>query len=237
LTADTGNADLTQILTTTRDIEQPGDRIVAISTHFLDRPYLANTLVGGPDEAERLVVALNGFDCFTLLDVVEALRRSSVAEDFPLQLRRVRYRDGEVSYRGRRHFFSDWVAADNPVITDLTSEVGQGRAVKVMKQLNRKSDGTLWLPGITATSREIVYVPTSAITDQILRSLQAGDYVGIYSDLAGLDVSHTGVIVKTGMSVRLRHASSRTGIERVVDEGLLDYLRGKPGLVVYRVKP
>ena len=234
---DTGSSELAQILTSTRDIEQPGDRIVAISVHFLDRPYLANTLVGGPDEAERLVVALNGFDCFTLLDAIEALRRSTQPEDFPDQLRLVRYRDGVVSYRGRRHFFSDWAAFENSAITDLTSAVGQGHAVKVMKQLNRKSDGTLWLPGIAVTSREIVYIPTSAITDHMLSSLLSGDYVGIYSERAGLDVSHTGLIVKTDGSVWLRHASSRPGSERVVDEVLLDYLQGKPGLVVYRVKP
>jgi hypothetical protein len=34
----------------------------------------------------------------------------------------------------------------------------------------------------------------------------------------------------------LRHASSRRGVDQVVDEELFTYLQGKPGLLVYRVK-
>lgn len=231
------DVELARILASARSINNPGDRIVALSAHFLDRPYAANCLVGGPDEPEQLVIDLSGFDCFTLLDVVEALRRAADVEDFPEQLKHVRYRDGEVTYVLRRHFFSDWPAADDAAIVDVTSAVGQGGAVTVVKQLNRRSDGALWLPGIDVTRRPVTFLPTSAITPQTLLSLQSGDYVGIYSDLDGLDVSHTGLIVKAGKSVRLRHASSRRGVERVVDEPLLDYLQGKPGLVVYRVKP
>jgi hypothetical protein len=67
--------------------------------------------------------------------------------------------------------------------------------------------------------------------------LRSGDYVGIYSEHAGLDVSHTGLIVKKSGQVLLRHASSRSNVKRVLDEDLLDYLRDKPGLVVYRVIP
>jgi hypothetical protein len=45
------------------------------------------------------------------------------------------------------------------------------------------------------------------------------------------------LVVKAGNNVKLRHASSRLGVERIVDEDLLDYLQGKPGFLVYRVKP
>ena len=33
----------------------------------------------------------------------------------------------------------------------------------------------------------------------------------------------------------LRHASSRGGVERIIDEDLVTYLRGTTGLIVYRV--
>ena len=230
------NPELEKILTTARQIDAPGDRIVAISGYFIDTPYAAGTLVGGPQTAEQLVINLAGFDCFTLLDVVEALRRAAELADFPEQLQQVRYRAGKVSYANRRHFFSDWVAGDDAMVADVTAAVGQGRAQVVVKQLNLKNDGTHWLPEISVTRREMTYIPTSKIDMDVLSALQAGDYVGIYSDQAGLDVSHTGLIVKGNDRVMLRHASSRDNLRRVVDVDLLEYLQGKSALVVYRVK-
>jgi len=231
------NAELAEVITSTHQIDDPGDRIVALSSHFIDTPYTANTLIGGPQETEQLVINLSGLDCFTFLDVVEALRRTSDIKDFPIQLKKVRYRDDIVVYEKRRHFFSDWIAGHDAVIKDVTTDVGQGRAQSVAKHLNRKSDGALWLAGIAVTPRDIIFIPTKEIDTLVLSTLQSGDYVGIYSDYAGLDVSHTGLIVKDRGRTMLRHASSRHGVDRVVDEDLLGYLQGKPGLVVYRVKP
>ncbi len=230
------DAELTEVIVSARQIDDQGDRIVALSSHFIDTPYAANTLVGGPQETEQLFINLSGFDCFTLLDVVEALRRATDVEDFTKQLKQVRYHDGKVTYEKRRHFFSDWVADDATVVNDVTAQVGQGSAQSVSKHLNSKSVDAYWLPGIAVTPREILFIPTRKIDLAMLSALQSGDYVGIYSDRAGLDVSHTGLIVKSKGNILLRHASSRSGVERVVDEDLLDYLQGKPGLVVYRVR-
>jgi len=230
-------AELAQTIASARQIEASGDRIVALSSHFIDTPYVADTLIGGPQTAERLVINLAGVDCFTLLDVVEALRRASDPDEFPEQLQQVRYHDGKVAYENRRHFFSDWVAGEAVVIGDVTAAVGQGRARVVAKQLNLKDDGTHWLPGIPVTRREMTYIPVNRIDLDVLSALQAGDYVGIFTDRAGLDVSHVGLIVKGEKDrVMLRHASSLDSARRVVDVDLLEYLQGKPGLVVYRVK-
>ena len=231
------DAELAQVMTPANQSVSPGAQIVKISDHFINTPYAANTLVGGPQEAERLVINLSAFDCFTFLDVVESLRRSAVVEDFPEQLKKLRYRNGTVAYAMRRHFFSDWVTGEATAISDVTAVVGQGRAQTVVKQLNRKSDGTRWLPEIPIISRQIAYIPLSAIDAQMLSLLQNGDYVGVYSELAGLDVSHTGLIVKSKDRVMFRHASSRPGVEQVVDEDLITYLQDTPGLVVYRVDP
>lgn len=230
------HAELSQIIASAKQFDKPGERIVAISSHFLNTPYAADTLVGGPQEIEQLVINLAAFDCFTFLDVVEAMRRASDADDFPLHLRNVRYRNGEVAYTQRRHFFSDWLA-DGSLISDVTAEVGQGLAEMSVKQLNRRSDGKEWLPGIAVSERKILYLPTNRIDAKLLSGLQPGDYVGIFSQQAGLDVSHTGLIVKSKDGAMLRHASSRSGVQRVVDEDLLSYLQGKAGLLVYRAKP
>ena len=231
------NAKLTEIIRLADRFESPGDRIVEISSHFINAPYAAGTLHGGPLEAERLVVELSRFDCFTFLDVVEALRRSPAAKTFSAQLQAVRYRNGQVDYAARRHFFSDWVADRPTLISDVTAEIGQNRALVVVKQLNRKDDGSLWLPELAVKTRNIIYIPTRAIDVKVLSALNPGDYVGIFSEHAGLDVNHTGLIVKTSDGVLLRHASSRPGVERVVDEELMQYIQDKSGLLVYRVKP
>ena len=225
--------ELARLITELRPLP-PGERIVHISHLFLGAPYAANTLRGGPQQAEQLVVNLAEFDCFTLLDTIEALRRAATPADFPEQLKQVRYRGGKVAYASRRHFFSDWVAADSAGMSDVTAAVGQGRARVVAKQLNQKEDGSLWLPGLPVTGRDVTYIPTVKIDRVVLSALQAGDYVGIYAAHQGADVSHTGLIVKTGARVLLRHASSSPGVRRVVDVDLLAYLQGKPGLVVYR---
>jgi hypothetical protein len=62
----------------------------------------------------------------------------------------------------------------------------------------------------------------------------SGDFVGIYTDKEGLDVSHTGIIIKKDGKVFLRHASSKEKNQKVVDENLSEYMKNKPGLVVYR---
>ena len=229
------DALIEKILRESAGSRSPGERITSISRHFLDTPYVANSLVGSPAETEQLVLRLDGFDCFTLLDTVEALRRSDAAGDFPVQMVQVRYRNGEVSYANRRHFFSDWVSDRNSPIRDVTASVSQGRAVYVHKNLNARANEALWLPEIDVVPRTIAYIPASELDETLLAALEPGDYVGIFSQRPGLDVSHTGLIVKAGATVMLRHASSRDAVQRVLDEDLVTYMYGKTGLIVYRV--
>ena len=102
------------------------------------------------------------------------------------------------------------------------------------KELNRKTDGSLWLPGLATVKREISHIPSQKISPQILRAIKTGDYIGIYSDRDGLDVSHTGIAVRKNGGVYLRHASLVH--KKVLDEELATYMKNKPGLLVYRVK-
>ena len=226
---------LAQLISSAQQRGNPGDVIVALSGHFKGSPYAENTLLGGPNVSEAFVLNLSEFDCFTFLDVIESLRRSSNYEDFTDNLKAVRYFDGTVTYEKRRHFFSDWVVGD-ALIEDVTVMVAKGRALAVNKHLNLQDAGSLWLPGIGVTSRQIHYIPTTEVDEEILSALQPGDYIGLYSPLKGLDVSHTGIIVKDRGRALIRHASSRSETGKVIDEDLLQYLQGKPGLIVYRVK-
>lgn len=229
-------ATIVQIISSAQQIDNPGDVIVALSGHFKGSPYAGNTLSGGPNEPEEFVLNLSEFDCFTFLDVVESLRRSSGYEDFADNLKAVRYFDGTVSYKKRKHFFSDWVVGDD-LVEDVTVMIAKERAVSINKRLNRKDDGSLWLAGIDVVSRQVDFIPTLNVDEEVLSVLRPGDYIGIYSHLKGLDVSHTGIIVKEKGKALIRHASSRSETGKVIDEDLFQYLQGKPGLIVYRVKP
>jgi len=215
-------------------IPEPGKRVTFISAAFLETPYLANSLIGTAETAERFVLRLDGVDCFTLLDYVEALRRTSNFDGFQETLRRIRYREGQVNFLNRNHFFSEWGDGDFTQLHNVTDLVGGTGIRRVEKQLNQKADGTLYLPGYPVKKREVVFILPEAVNESLLARLQSGDYVGIYSFEPGLDVSHSGIVVKKSGKVFLRHASSRLFIEKVVDEELLPYLGGTKGLIIYR---
>jgi len=213
-------------------IPEQGDKVAFISAAFLETPYLAGTLIGSAETAEVFVLRLDGVDCFTLLDYVEALRRASDFEGFKEALRRIRYRENRVDFLSRNHFFSEWGKAGSGRLREATALVGEEGVRRVEKQLNRKKDGTLYLPGYPVKKREVAFIPPEAVDESVLARLRSGDYVGIYSPLPGLDVSHCGIVVRREGKVFLRHASSR--LKEVTEEELIHYLGGKKGLVVYR---
>jgi hypothetical protein len=210
------------------------ERIDFYSKQFLGVAYQDSTLRGGTDVPEDLVVTLAGVDCFTYIDYVEAMRLSRSFSEFIKNLKRVRYRSGIVSYEGRNHFFTDWREYNPFFVQDLTGEIGEGKTVKVNKILNMGDGGGSILPGIEARERKIAYIPSDAIDDKILKGLRTGDYIGIYSSTKGLDVSHTGIFIRSGSETYLRHASSKREHRRVVDEEFVHYLLEKPGILVLR---
>ncbi len=226
--------ELDRILQKASGIVDPGERIAFISEHFLDSPYQGSSLIGGAQQEEELVIDLSGMDCFTFLDYVEAMRLAGSFPDFGDMLRQVRYRGGVVSYRTRNHFFTDWAEYRPAFVKDASEEVGRGRAINLQKRLNQKEDGTPFLNGLEPAERTITYIPTDSIDQEMLQRLRTGDYAGIYSDVPGLDVSHVGIIIRKGASLFLRHASSKPGLRRVVDQDFKNYMKGKTGLIILR---
>lgn len=228
--------ELDRIIRNASRIKDRGRRIEFLSRQFLRVGYEESTLIGDPDTPEAFVVNLGGVDCFTYIDYIEAMRLSSSFAEFKEKLKQVRYRGGKVSFETRNHFFTDWREFNSARISDVTDLVGGSKTERVLKRLNLKEDGTLFLPGITPREREIRYIPSDALDEEVLSRLRTGDYVGIYTEREGLDVSHTGIVIREGDRLLLRHASSREGKRGVVDEDLIDYLSKTPGLVVLRPK-
>jgi len=215
--------------------EDHGEVISRVSSAFLGTPYEADTLIGGPATPEALVVNFNGVDCFTLADYVEALTRSHDQKSFLHNLAEVRYTGGNVDYLSRRHFFSDWFATAPRNARDVTPDISPDYVTED-KQLNRKPDGGEYIPGLGIYPRKINYIPGNTISKQVLDRLKTGDYVGVYSPLEGLDVSHVGIVVRHDGQVWFRNASSLVANRKVVDSPLLEYMRAKPGIVVLRAE-
>ncbi len=225
---------LERILLEASLIQDPGLRIEYIAQQFLGVPYKESSLIGDDHTEEALVVDLSGVDCFTFLDYIESMRMSESFETFPEQLTRVRYRLGQISFETRNHFYTDWSVYNSNFIEDVTEFVGKQHARGIRKMLNEKEDGTCWIPGIPLIERNMLYIQSTGIDNSIINRLKTGDYIGIYSELPGLDVSHVGIIVRHDDSVFLRHASSDKDSMRVIDQDFMQYIKDKPGLIVLR---
>lgn len=215
-------------------IESVSSRIDFISGHFLGVPYKENTLIGSADTSEIFIINLESVDCFTFIEYIEAMRLSGSFAEFKQNLQRTRYQDADVDYQKRNHFFTDWGQYNSGFVEDITIQIGSNKTVLNEKALNLKEDRTYFLPGIITRKRVIRYIPSIAIDDDIIGKLKAGDYIGIYSDKAGLDVSHVGIFIQKANMAVLRHASSEKTVKRVIDQDFKKYIAGKPGIVVLR---
>jgi hypothetical protein len=225
---------LDRIIREAAKIADPGECIAFISEQFLNTPYQESTLIGSESLEEELVLNLGGLDCFTFIDYVEAMRLSSSFSEIKHNLAQVRYKNGFVSYRTRNHFFTDWAAHRSAFVRDATTEISNGRAKNMQKTLNRRNDGTYFLDGVAPVGRTITYIPTDEIDAPMLQNLKTGDYVGIYSGMPGLDVSHVGIIIRAETSLFLRHAASAKELRKVTDQDLQEYISNKPGLIILR---
>ncbi len=228
--------ELDKLLVEASHIRDAGLRIGFISGCFLNTPYGEATLIGDKDNEEEFIVNLEKVDCLTFIEYVEAMRRSCTFIEFLDNLKRLRYREGDVSFYNRNHFFTDWRVNSSDYIEDITRETGGDRTIIINKRLNEKDDGTLFVQGLKPFQSEIGYVPSSALDETLIDRLKSGDYAGVYSKKSGLDVSHAGIIIKEGSSVIFRHASSVEKYGRVIDQDFKKYFSDKPGMVVLRAK-
>ena len=228
--------DLDHILIESSHIKDLHTRIEFLSRQFLNMVYAESTLIGDMNTPEVFVINLEGVDCFTLIEYIEAMRLSASFSEFKENLKKVRYKSGEVAFDKRNHFFTDWGEFNANFLDDVTKEIGSEKTVSVQKILNEKEDKTYFVPGIKPVIREISYVPSYTLNEVVTDKLLPGDYIGIYSLLKGLDVSHVGIIVKSGKRVLLRHASSTAKTRKVIDDDFMEYISEKPGIIVLRPK-
>jgi hypothetical protein len=186
---------------------------------LLGTPYVSDPLGGGPQLPERFSFRLDGFDCVTFVETCLALARSRRARDFEDDLRRLRYRNGRVSWPTRLHYFSDWLRANQArgAIRIRTAGVGS-QAISTRLAL---------VPSLPARKIRLLVVPKTEL-ERAWRRIGPASIVAFASTRARLDFFHTGLLFGEPSAgrvagLRLCHASRQAG--RVIQETLGDFLK------------
>ncbi len=189
-----------------------GARIAFISHAFLGRPYIANSLIGSATEPERFVVREDAFDCVTYCETVLAAARSQTPKAFNFELRKIRYRAGQIDWYARNHYFIDW-SIDN-IANGVCRAVVLPGAEKIAKTLTYMHQPGARPVSFVCNSRASVFAHPER--------LATGDIVGFVSLRPGLDFYHTGfIIVDEHGKLLLRHASLSHG--GVVEQTLAEF--------------
>jgi len=243
-------------LANNQEIETKQKALALIARTFIGTPYVGKTLEVG--DKESLVINLRELDCTTFVENCIALTNTCFSEnrsfvDFQKVLEKIRYRNGILDgYTSRLHYFTDWIS-DNSAkgfIDDITQKIG-GVQFKVQanfmsthpeyyKQL--RNDSTL-IPVIAEqekkiSEKEFFFIPKENISE-IESKLEEGMIVGITTNMAGLEISHTGILVKENGRIHLLHASSDYKKVMISEKPLAEYLadnKKQTGIMVLKIK-
>ena len=225
LPASLNTAEATGLLEATKGEASLSTRLDAISGSLLGRPYVENSLVGGPEETEVLTISLEGFDCVTYIETVLGLAFSKSVAGMVASIREMRYEGGEVDWRRRNHYMIDW-ARNNEMRGMLENLTNGALTVKKTRSLAAING----LPPRQATFR---CFPKQRLR-QVSATCETGDLILFASTKNWLDVFHVGLLVKREDSFLMRHATRKAGC--VIEQDLEEFIRDNrmSGLVLLR---
>jgi hypothetical protein len=200
-------------------------RLAEISRRFLGLPYVANSLIGGVDVPEQLVIRLDAFDCVTYLETILALALAKNADQFEANLLRIRYQNREVEWARRNHYMVDWWRNNERegLIKNLTK--GKGAVAKT-RELNV-------IAGLPHRRVNFHAFPKRPLR-QLKKLIRTGDFVFFGTTKKNLDVFHSGILILQGENILLRHATRKVGA--VIEQKLTDFLKEHrmSGLILLR---
>lgn len=230
-----------------------GEVIGEVGKSFIGTDYVAGTL--DKNMSESLVINLTGLDCVTFVENCLVFARcikqgKTTFDDYKAELKKIRYRDGEISgYSSRLHYFCDWIWDNEAkgIVKNITADIGgvtynktidfMSTHTKSYKQLSNSTE----LDGVKAAeeainSRYYYYIPTKDISKSY-DQMQTGDIIATTTSIGGLDVTHTGYVYKEGGGTYFMHASSKSKQVIISGEELQDYVASdskKTGIMVAR---
>ena len=209
-----------------------------------------------PISAEVLVVNLRIFDCVTFVESMIALTQTSRSKTpnfdiFKQKIAQIRYRNGEIDYAARLHYFSDWLFENEKrgVLKNITQSIDGEIFDKSVFYMSYKKDtlyGNMADPTTFArmkkveeniTNRVKYFIPKDKVAD-IESKIKDGDIIGITNRLEGMDMAHTGIALWQNGRLYMLHASSQFRQVLISDVPLVDYLarnKSQTGIMVGRL--
>ena len=211
-----------QLLQESRQTKPIGARLKQLSARLLGLPYLRNPLIGSPSEAEVLVTRMDGFDCVTFLETLLALARIRYAEDFPTELRKLRYANGEVDYRNRLHYATDWSRhqVQRGVLT--VDEIG-----RITSVVDRRHPERPFLVGVDLAPATVNGEIRSWLDREVAVDDDEIDVTMRHPDSLDINLRHS---LSTGWATRLLIVN--TGAKPLVVDRLPLVVRSAPGRLV-----
>ena len=247
---------LTELLKTAaqRQFKNPSERVGWFGRQFIGTPYVAHTLEG---DEEILTVSLDELDCTTFVELAMALAFTTGEQrqswrDFVYNLRRLRYRGGEVDgYASRLHYICDW-AIDNAHrgnFTDVTRETL--KSAELIRTIDFMSANRDKYPSLADSlqfarmlnvengyrNHKFPYIKTNDLSSkEVQRFLRDGDVIAFVSKLKNLDVTHMGIVVKEADGIPyVLHASSTNGKVEISNVPLQQFVKRNPGWIGIRI--
>lgn len=227
------------------------ERIPRIAAYFMGTPYKASTLESA-DGVEYLTVNLREVDCMTFVENVVALNRmlsmyhaekfpeDSCVAQYPLILKNLRYRDGEMKeYPSRLHYTSEWLFNNQQkaylrLVTDLFGGEELPLNLYAMSGhpenypiLKNRPDYIQEIRGYESAlnKRCLNYLPKQAFP-QYAEEMPSGLIVAITTSAEGLDIAHLGILCRKGAVLGMIHASLTEKKVVFTEQGLSPYLSG-----------
>lgn len=220
---------------------------------FKGTPYVAHTLEVTP---EQLVVNLREMDCTTFVENCLAIAKTiqsgkNTFAQFKSELQKIRYRGSKIDgYPSRLHYFSNWIYDNQKkgLVKDVSQEIANTAYKKTINFMSahpvayqQLKDNSQLVQTIAQQEKEIsarkmYYIPEDKLAE-VETQLQEGDIVGITTGISGLDIAHTGILVRVNGRIHLLHASSLAEKVVISTETLEDYLlnsKSATGIMVAR---
>ena len=228
--------------------------MLAIGNDFVGTPYVPQTL--DLDTEENLVVNLRELDCTTFVENVLAIvltvkSGNPCYETFLSQLEKIRYRKGHLEdYVSRLHYFSEWITdnQDKGILTDITNKCGGVKYPIVLSFMGSHPNAYPQLKGnpdlvnkIKLIEQQVSQHQFYSIPKELIpaheNEMKDGDIIALTTKIAGLDVTHLGLVCKKEGKVFLLNASSlghKVEITPVPFENYLQKSKNTTGIFLVR---
>ena len=213
--------------------------MIFFARELLDIPYVGHTL--DRSDTENMVINLRELDCTTYIETVLALSICAKQgkrgfHDYVAQLRQIRYKQGELSYENRLHYYQWWVCdnQDMGFVRQIDTPNPPFTAVQTLK-INYMSTfydsydmlrhhpervASLKVLEDSTNGTRVRYIPTKALknTKLLRNTIHDGDILALVTTKRELDTSHLGIAVWHDDGLHLLNASLWRG--KVIEEPL-----------------